>query len=163
MLITSYELQKRDRRFSEQRWLTDVAIKWIGPEFDQNRLMHLSAPIPVLQATIKRFDEFAPEFAGVTRRFEMQAQHSLEAGPNVTADDGFLPRSLAYGGAQWPVFAGPALNHELEKKKNGCFGRSIECADYRIRVGPMFPFENIVKAHDCMEHNQALGKIVVLI
>jgi NADPH:quinone reductase-like Zn-dependent oxidoreductase len=39
----------------------------------------------------------------------------------------------------------------------------IETGCLSIRVGPTFAFENFVKAHDCMEHNQALGKIVVLI
>jgi hypothetical protein len=88
----------------------------LSPEF--------RAPILALQATIKRLDEFALKFAGIACRVEMQAEHSKEAGHRITARDGFLPCSLAYGGAQLLVF---------------------------------------MKAHDCMEHNQALGKIVVLI
>ncbi len=79
MPITSYDLQRRVARFRDQRWLLDAVIKLIGPEWDQNRLHYLSAPMspdyraPVLglQALVKRFDDIAPQFAAVARRFEL--------------------------------------------------------------------------------------------
>ena len=78
MPITPYDLQRRVSRFRDQRWLLDAVIKLIGPEFDQSRLQYLSAPMspdykgPVmcLQALVKRWDDIAPEFAALARRFE---------------------------------------------------------------------------------------------
>ena len=71
MPTLSHDLQRRETRFREQRWLLDAVIKMVGPEWDQNRLHYLSAPLcpdykgPVLalQTLVKRFDDIAPQFA----------------------------------------------------------------------------------------------------
>ena len=41
----SHDSQRRETRFREQRWLLDAVIKHTGPEWDQNRLHYLSAPL----------------------------------------------------------------------------------------------------------------------
>ncbi len=82
MPITSHDSQRRIPRFREQRWLLDAVIKVAGPEWDQNRLHSLSAPMSpdykgsvlALQALVKRFDDIAPMFAAVARRFELHAE-----------------------------------------------------------------------------------------
>ena len=140
MPITSYDLQRRAARFRDQRWLLDAVIKLIGPEWDQNRLHYLSAPMtpdyraPVLglQALVSRFDDIAPQFAAVARRFELQALTSFKKGHEITASDGFFAAAIMYGGAQWPIFANTDLNRTLENKKNECFARYIESADHKI-------------------------------
>ncbi|HEY0811775.1 MAG TPA: alpha/beta fold hydrolase [Pseudonocardia sp.] len=140
MPITSYDHQRRAARFSEQRWLVDAVLNVIGPEFDQNRLHYLSSPMTPeyrgavleLQGRIKRFDDFAPEFAALARRFERQAAGALVQGHAVTASDGFFAASLMYGGAQWAIFENTDLNRALEQKKGECFDRYIEGTDHHI-------------------------------
>lgn len=124
-----YTLQRRVGRFRDQRWLLDAVIKLVGPEFDQSRLQYLSAPLspdhrgPVmgLQALVKRWDDIAPEFAGVARRFEVQARAAAVQGHDVSAGDAFFAASVMYGGAQWPIFADTDLLQALERKKTECF------------------------------------------
>ncbi len=142
MPITPYDLQRRVSRFRDQRWLLDAVVKLIGPEFDQSRLQYLSAPMspdykgPVmgLQNLVKRWDDIAPEFAAVARRFELQARGSLAKGHEITASDGFFAASVMYGGAQWPIFVNTDLNKTLEKKKNECFLEYTKRADHRVEA-----------------------------
>ena len=142
MPITPYTLQRRVARFRDQRWLLDVIIKLIGPEFDQSRLHYLSAPMspdfqgPImgLQTLVKRWDDIAPEFAAVARRFELQARTSLAKGHKITASDGFFAASVMYGGAQWPIFANTDLNKTLEQKKTECFLEYAKNADHRVEA-----------------------------
>ncbi len=140
MPITSYDLQRRVGRFRDQRWLLDAVIKLIGPEFDQSRLHYLSAPMSPdhqgavmgLQALVKRWDDIAPEFAKVARRFELQGRAALQQGHEVTAADSFFAASLMYGGAQWPIFANTELNVALERKKTECYLEYVKRADHHV-------------------------------
>ena len=142
MPITSHDSQRRVPRFREQRWLLDAVIKLAGPEWDQNRLHYLSAPMspdykgPVLalQALVKRFDDIAPMFAAVARRFELHAETSLKEGHTISAGDGFFAAAIMYGGSQWPIFANTPLNRALETKKNDCFAQYMKSADHRIEA-----------------------------
>ncbi len=135
-----YTLQRRVGRFRDQRWLLDAVIKLVGPEFDQSRLQYLSAPLspdhrgPVmgLQALVKRWDDIAPEFAGVARRFEVQARAAAVQGHDVSAGDAFFAASVMYGGAQWPIFADTDLLQALERKKTECFLEYAKRADHHV-------------------------------
>lgn len=135
-----YTQQRRVGRFRDQRWLLDAVIKLIGPEFDQSRLQYLSAPLspdhkgPVmaLQNLVKRWDDIAPEFAGVARRFEIQARAAAVQEHEVSAGDAFFAASVMYGGAQWPIFAATDLLHALERKKTDCFLEYAKRADHPI-------------------------------
>ena len=142
MPTLSHDLQRRESRFREQRWLLDAVIKMVGPEWDQNRLHYLSGPLspdhkgPVLalQSLVKRFDDIAPQFAAVARRFEKHAKSALNSGHKTTASDGFFAASIMYAGAQWPIFANTALNQVLEQKKNTCYTKYMEGADHQIEA-----------------------------
>ncbi len=53
MPIVPVAVQQRSTRFADQRWLLDAVIKLIGPEWDQSRLLYMSAPCsPDTQSTI---------------------------------------------------------------------------------------------------------------
>ena len=140
MPIMSHDSERKDPRFRAQRWLLDAVIKHTGPEWDQNRLHYLSAPLTPdhrgavvgLADTVKRFDDIAPKFTAVARRFEVHALAAAKAGHEVSASDGFLAASIMYAGAQWPIFTNSELNKALEEKKNDCFARYIQGADHRI-------------------------------
>ena len=142
MPTTPYTLQRRVKRFREQRWLLDKAIELVGPEFDQSRLQYYSAPMspdhrgPVLglEAQVHRWDDLAREFSRLARRFELQARASLAQGHDVTAGDGFFSASVMYGAAQWPIFANTELNLALERKKTECFLEYAKRADHRVEA-----------------------------
>ncbi len=142
MPIVSYDLEQRVGRFKDQRWLLDAIIRLVGPEFDQSRLHYLSAPMSTdhqgavigLQSLVKRWDDIAPEFAKLARRFELQARGAVEQGHEVTAGDDFFAASVMYGGAQWPIFANTELNIALEKKKTACFFEYAKRADHHVEA-----------------------------
>ena len=142
MPTVPFDSQRLDARFRDQRWLLDTVIRLLGPEFDQSRLQYLSAPMDPdhkgavvgLQNSIKRWDDIAPEFSGLARRFELQARSALARGHDVSASDGFFAASVMYGGAQWPIFANTDLNQALERKKNDCFREYARNADHRVEA-----------------------------
>ena len=142
MPSVSHALQGRVTRFRDQRWLLDAVVKLIGPEFDQSRLHYLAAPMSPdhqgavmgLQALVQRWDDIAPEFAKLARRFELQARAALAQGHEVTASDGFFAASVMYGGAQWPIFANTDLNLALERKKAECFLEYAKRADHHVEA-----------------------------
>jgi dienelactone hydrolase len=87
-----------------------------------------------VQGQIKRWDEITPAFAGVARRFELQALAALNQGHELTASNGFFAAAIMYGGAQWPIFANTELNIVLEQKKANCYARYMASADHRIET-----------------------------
>ncbi len=137
-----YTQQRRVARFRDQRWLLDAVIKQIGVEFDQSRLQYLSAPLSPdhrgavlgLQSQVKRWDDIAPEFAGVARRFEVQARAAVAQGHEVSAGDSFFAASVMYGGAQWPIFADTDLLQALEHKKTECFLEYAKRAHHHVEA-----------------------------
>ncbi len=98
----------------------------MGPDY--------KGPVMGLQALIKRWDDIAPEFAAVARRFELQARASLAKGHEITASDAFFTSSVMYGGAQWPIFANTDLNKTLERKKTECFLEYAKKADHCVEA-----------------------------
>ena len=142
MPSVSFEIQRRVGRFKDQRWLLDAIIKLIGPEWDQGRLIYLSAPVspnhrgPILglKSLVKKWDDIAPEFTKVARRFELQARVAQAQGHEVTAGDGFFAASVMYGGAQWPIFENTPLNMALEQKKTECFLEYARYADHHVEA-----------------------------
>ncbi len=142
MPIVSYDLQRRVDRFRDQRWLLDAVIRLIGPEFDQSRLHYLGAPMSPdhagavmgLQALVKRWDDIAPEFAKLARRFELEARAAVAQGHEITAGDDFFAASVMYGGAQWPIFDNTDLNVALEKKKTECYLEYAKRADHHVEA-----------------------------
>ena len=137
-----HTLGRRVARFRDQRWLLDAAIRLLGPEFDQSRLHYLAAlmspdyqgAVMGLQSLIKRWDDIAPEFAKLARRFELQAQAARAAGHAITASDGFFAAAVMYGGAQWPIFDNTDLNQALERKKTACFLEYARDADHAVEA-----------------------------
>ncbi|MBA2682099.1 MAG: alpha/beta hydrolase [Ktedonobacteraceae bacterium] len=140
MPIVPVAVQKRVERFASQRWLLDAVIQFIGPEWDQSRLLYMSAPcskdtqsaIMGLRATIKKYDDIAPEMTKAARRMELRAKQALQQGHTVTAGDHFFAASVLYGGAQWPIFDNTPFNLALGEKKNECYMEYIRLADHHV-------------------------------
>ena len=142
MPLNSHALELRDPRFADQRWLLDVVIGLVGPEWDQGRLQYLGAPVSAdhkaafqsLQGSIRKFDDFTREMVKLARHFELRAGEQRRAGHPLSAGDDLLAASVLYGGAQWPIYATTALNLALERKKTDCYLGWAATADHHVEA-----------------------------
>ncbi len=142
MPINPFNTQQRSTRFTDQRWLLDVVIDLVGPEWDQGRLEYLAAPCSpwhrgmfmALASSIRKFDDFSREMARTARHVELRGHAQLAAGHGVSAGDDFFAAAILYGGAQWPIYGNTELNLVLEQKKTDCYLAYAATADHRIEA-----------------------------
>jgi cephalosporin-C deacetylase-like acetyl esterase len=140
MPVNPQALAQRDPRFADQRWLLDLLIELLGPEWDQDRLHYLSAPVSAdhkeailgLRHSIRKLDDFTREMVKLARHFEQRGDGQRRGGHPVSAGDDYFAAAILYGGAQWPIFANTELNVVLERKKTDCYTAYTESADHHI-------------------------------
>ena len=140
MPVNPQSLAHRDPRFADQKWLLDLAIELLGPEWDQDRLHYLSAPVSAdhkgailgLQNSIRKFDDFTREMVRVARHFECRGDRQRQAGHDISAGDDYFTAAILYGGAQWPIFTNTELNVVLEQKKTDCYTAYTASADHHV-------------------------------
>src|SRR3954447_20471155 len=140
MPVNPHALGRRDPRFADQRWLLDLVIELLGPEWDQDRLHYLSAPVSAdhrgailgLSQTIRKFDDFTREMVKLARHLERRGDDQRRRGHPVSAGDDYFTAAILYGGAQWPIFSNTELTAVLEQKKTDCYAAYAETADHRI-------------------------------
>jgi cephalosporin-C deacetylase-like acetyl esterase len=140
MPVNPHSLGQRDPRFADQRWLLDLIIEIFGPEWDQDRLHYLSAPVSAdhkgailgLQNSIRKLDDFTREMVALARHFECRGDGQRSAGHAISAGDDYFAAAILYGGAQWPICATTELNVVLEQKKGDCYTAYTASADHRI-------------------------------
>lgn len=140
MPINPFSVQARDARFSDQRWLLDLVIQLVGPEWDQGRLSYYSgpcspdhrAPFMALRNSIKKFDDFSREFVKLARHFELRGRGQLAAGHDRSGADDLFAAAIAYGAAQWPIYTNSELNKVLEQKKTDCYDAYARRADHSV-------------------------------
>jgi cephalosporin-C deacetylase-like acetyl esterase len=141
MPVNPHALGQRDPRFADQRWLLDLAIELLGPEWDQDRLHYLSAPVSAdhkgailgLQGSIRKLDDFTREMVRLARHFECRGDAQRRAGHLTSASDDYFAAAILYGGAQWPIFANTELNVVLEQKKTDCYSAYTCDADHHVQ------------------------------
>ncbi len=141
MPVLSDKVEKRMKRWQEQRWILDNIIESIGVEWDQNRIGYVLGPCGPeatfdfmgVKSRVRRFNDIAREFGraaarrhGVARRFE-------EEGRIVSARESFFIASLLYGSAQWPIFENSSENIRLNEKKVECYKNYARYADHEVR------------------------------
>lgn len=140
MPVNPHALARRDPRFADQRWLLDLMIGLLGPEWDQDRLHYLSAPVSTdhkgailgLQHSIRKLDDFTREMVRLAHRFERRGDRQRDSGHDASAGDDYFAAAILYGGAQWPIFANTELNVVLERKKTDCYTAYAAGADHRV-------------------------------
>ncbi|MFE0379343.1 alpha/beta hydrolase [Streptomyces inhibens] len=140
MPVNPHALGNRDPRFADQRWLLDLAIEQFGPEWDQDRLHYLSAPVSAdhkgailgLRNSIRKLDDFTREMVNLARHFELRGDGQRRAGHTASASDDHFAAAVLYGGAQWPIFANTELNVVLEQKKTDCYTAYAAGADHLV-------------------------------
>lgn len=128
------------RRWREQRWLVDGAIRTEGVEWDQPRLGFTMRPIGIdatcdfatVRARVRKFSDIMPVFCELAERRERLARTARDAGHEITARDHYFIAALLYVSAGWPIFAHTAQLRELEERKNACYTAWAERAPHRV-------------------------------
>ena len=134
-------VERRMKRWQEQRWLLDAVVRIIGPEWDQGRLASIvraggseaTADTTAARNRIHKFDDISRELARVAARRERTADGYLEAGHLVSARESYFIAALLYGTAQWPIFADTEENQRLNGKKLECYTRYAQYAEHEVK------------------------------
>ncbi len=143
------EVERRMRRWQEQRWLLDVVIQTVGIEWDQRRIGYTLGPcgpeaaadFAGVRSRVRKFNDISRAFRRAASRREAIARRLEEEGSTVAARESYFIASLLYGSAQWPIFAHTPENDYLGEKKIKCYTSYVKYADREIRRADI-PFDD---------------------
>jgi dipeptidyl aminopeptidase/acylaminoacyl peptidase len=128
------------RRWVEQRWLVDAAIRTQGIEWDQPRIGFTMRPTGVeanadfarVRARVHKFADITPAFREAAERRERFARAAEDDGHLVTARDHWFVAALLFVSAAWPIFEDSALLTDLERRKNECYAAWARLAPHPV-------------------------------
>ena len=134
-------IERRMKRWQDQRWLLDVVVQTVGIEWDQRRIGYTLGPCGPeatadfngVRARTKRFNDASREFRRAAVRRENKARQHEAEGHLVAAGESYFIASLLYGSAQWPIFAHTPENERLGDKKVECYTKYTQYANHEIR------------------------------
>jgi fermentation-respiration switch protein FrsA (DUF1100 family) len=135
----SVQVERRQARWQDQRWLLDAVIQTIGPEWDQGRLGALGsipnggADAAALRGRIHKFNDISREFTRVAVRREKIGRQYEQDGRTIAARESYFLAAHLYAGAQSPIYENTTDNIALNERKNACFAKYIQFADHEIR------------------------------
>jgi hypothetical protein len=117
------------RRWREQRWLIDVAIRTDGLEWDQARIGYTVKPIGVdavfdfrwVDQQVSKFADITPAFSAAAERRERQARAAEKAGRSVAAREHYFIAALLWASAEWPIWETTPQLLALDDRKNACY------------------------------------------
>ncbi|HEU0070865.1 MAG TPA: alpha/beta hydrolase [Alphaproteobacteria bacterium] len=138
--MASIAIERRTKRWQEQRWVLDSIIKAIGPEWDQGRIASKSKPggetaekdFRAAARRMKRFDDMHREFANAARKRQARAKAYEEQGRFVTAGESYIAAALLWASACWPIFEANETLHAYEEQMNHCYAKFIKYAPHPI-------------------------------
>lgn len=140
--------RKGPRRWHDQRWLVDVAIRTDGLEWDQPRIGYTTKPIGVdatfdfrwVDHQVNKFADITPAFSAAAERREEKAESAEREGRTVAAREHYFIAALLWASAEWPIWETTSQLIELDDRKNACYSGYAKHADHHVeRVD--FPFE----------------------
>jgi len=142
------KVDRRMKRWQEQRWILDAVIRTVGLEWDQGRIRYMSAPVapagvPEFRAAgdrVKKVSDFAREFNTAAKKREAKALAFEQAGRTIAARESYLTASLLWATARWPIFEVDEELIEQEERMNHCYEKYIEYANRPIEI-VRIPFE----------------------
>jgi hypothetical protein len=133
--MTSIKVDRRVRRWAEQRWLTDATLRASGVELASKATAGGIDSVGDFQAVasrIKKFDDMHRELAAQARKREAKAVAFEKQDRPVSARESYIIASLLWSAAQWPLFE---INDDYtvyEEAMNRTYGRFIRLMDRPI-------------------------------
>ncbi len=137
----SAKIERRTKRWQEQRWILDTIINTVGIEWDQNRIGYTLGPCGPeatsdfmgVRTRVHKFNDMAREFGRAAARREALARRFEEEGRTVAARESFFIASLLYGSAQWPIFENSPENIAFNTRKVECYSKYSRYSDHEVR------------------------------
>jgi dipeptidyl aminopeptidase/acylaminoacyl peptidase len=129
--VTSANVDRRVRRWGEQRWMIDATIKTSGVEFAPKAAAggHESlAEFQTVARRIRKFDDMHRELAAQARKRETKALAFEREERFVAARESYLIASLLWSAAQWPLFEVNDFYRMYEERMNDAYQRFIRYA-----------------------------------
>lgn len=128
------------RRWDEQRWLIDVAIRTDGMEWDQPRIGYTLRPAGPeakfdfgwVAARVRKYDDITPVSAAAARRREKLGEEAEAAGRFVAAREHFWVASALWLTAAWPIFETTPELVEMNDRKNACYAKWGQYATHHV-------------------------------
>ena len=144
----SAEVERRMKRWQEQRWILDNIIETVGLEWDQPRIGYTLGPCGPeatgdfmgVRNRVRKFSDISREFGRAAGRREAIARRFEEEGRTVAARESFFIAALLYGAAQWPIFENSPQNIAFNDKKVECYTKYARYAAHEVRRVEI-PFE----------------------
>jgi dipeptidyl aminopeptidase/acylaminoacyl peptidase len=134
------EVNRRSKRWYQQRWLMDTVVETIGIEWDQERLVHYARPagpaaagvFRAAGARMKKFTDAHREFAAAGRRVQGLAKQYAEEDRLVPARESYITASLLWSAARWPLYEIDDRYRDYEAQIISCYDKYIELAPHPI-------------------------------
>jgi len=158
------------RRWEEQRWQIDSAIRATGIEYDQGRLQQIAtisgpqiAPdLAVITQRVRKFDDIGPAFAAAARRRETLAIAAEERDESISASESYFIAAQFWASAQWPVLRNDATNRTLCERKRHCYASYARLTDHPVE-SVQIPFgEKVLHGWLHLPHGHAGKRLPVI-
>lgn len=129
------------RRWREQRWLVDEAIRSSGIEWDQPRLGYTLGPVGgegaagdmlQIRTRVRKVADFVPVVRSVAQRRERLAQAAEETGRHVTAGEHWFAAALLWSLACWPLWELTSELLDLDARKNNAYLNWAQHATHHV-------------------------------
>jgi fermentation-respiration switch protein FrsA (DUF1100 family) len=139
--IMTPDVERRTKRWQDQRWLLDAVIDTVGIEWDQGRLGGLVGAcgpevlgdVAGIRARVHKFNDLTREFARAAVRRQKIAQAYEQDGRTIGARENYFMSALLFPLAQWAIFENTKENLALNDRKNACYAMYMKYADHEVR------------------------------
>jgi pimeloyl-ACP methyl ester carboxylesterase len=131
------------RRWREQRWLVDEAIRNSGVEWDQGRLAYTLGPVGgagaagdamLIRSRVHKIGDFVPVVSSVAARRERQAREAEGEGHTATAGEHWFAAALLWALAVWPLWEPSDELLELDRRKNEAYLAWAKYAPHHVEL-----------------------------
>lgn len=133
------------RRFREQRWVVDLAIRTVGVDWDQGRSRYLGlacgtegeADFARVREQVTKLVDISRVFGAAARSRDVRAAAAVDAGHTRTAARHSFVAAILWGAAEWPFFvSGDAARKArvASESKVAAYRRWMADADHPIEA-----------------------------
>jgi pimeloyl-ACP methyl ester carboxylesterase len=139
--MASVNVERRTKRWQQQRWILDSIIRTVGPEWDQGRIESRSKTGgPAAEGDYKsaarrmrKFDDIHREFASAAKKREAKARDFEHQGRGVAARESYMAAAMLWASACWPIFEEGEQLSGYEERMNACYAKFIKFAPHPIQ------------------------------